>query len=301
MRGGFIGGEDTPTVADSTVNSSEEKKIEDASLTEYNQSINPTVEASSEQIQSAASASTTQPSTTAAASIEPNQPDTSSPTVDSTNQESATDATKFSNLNKDSSSTEPQSKMTIHYYNNDTAKDIDKKELDSITDPYIVFVDDGNTTESHVSNPSNLEIADGKKADVYTYKYDNIANQDATSTADLKKITISPDDIDQTDSSVTDPLGNRVKETDYYIDSQGILRKYNVDTNEIKRVMITDVPDVDNQGNSILIDANNAVLISIQNLLKAVKKTMPEYMIIELNDGKSYVISKENPYIIVDK
>ena len=140
---------------------------------------------------------------------------------------------------------------------------------------------------------------------VFTYKYTNIVDNEEL-VADLGKIPITNDDLSN-DTEIIDVsfLGNKVMETNNYIDSDGILRIFDETINKISKVLIVDVPNNEtgssgeNNENQFLMDATST-LNSLGNLLQKIKEILPKYMVVEL-DGKKFVISKDNSYIVTDK
>jgi hypothetical protein len=198
-------------------------------------------------------------------------------------------------------------KITIKRYNS-TAQDIDIKQGDTYEnilgdapDPFIVFIDE---REKDVTLTEVVDLS-VNKIDIFTYKYKNLVDNDneIKNIQDIPKIEITNEDLKKVELSQQQlsVIGNRVLETEYYIDNQGIMRKYNVNENTIQKVLIIDVPDKINvesqESNTLLTEANKA-LDDLGSLLEEIKKSMPDYIEIDIAD-KRYIISKETPYIIV--
>jgi hypothetical protein len=199
--------------------------------------------------------------------------------------------------------------ITIHYYNSSNSTvveikpDSDSKYKDLFDaehkdDAFIVIMNDGNDTKTDISSDSVVvDVENNANANIFTYKYKNVVDNNK-SIDDIPKISIMAEDLEKVNTP--DVIGNQLMNTNYYIDDQGILREYNIDDNTtIQKVLITDVPEplpVENE-NSILTSANK-VLNDLGDLLKNIKDSMPPYIEVLFKDN-SYIISKENPYIVV--
>lgn len=121
----------------------------------------------------------------------------------------------------------------------------------------------------------------------------------------LSKIILTDNDLSDP-NEVFDPsvLGDQdpVSSNSYIYhgtNDTGITRSFDPDNEKIRKVLITEVPESPLEGNILSTDFSTT-LQDIQRLLETIKDTLPEYMEVVYND-KTYIISKNNPYIIVEK
>jgi hypothetical protein len=120
----------------------------------------------------------------------------------------------------------------------------------------------------------------------------------------LAKIPITDADLSPaTEAFDPNVLGDVDPVTGVYtyrgINNSGITRSFDPDNEKIQMVLITQIPAAPMEGNVLSSDFLTT-LQDLEKLLKTVKETLPEYMEVIYKD-KTYVISKDNPYIIVEK
>jgi hypothetical protein len=136
---------------------------------------------------------------------------------------------------------------------------------------------------------------------IFVYRYPNNATDNHLN--ESQHIQITQDDISMVDDKGF--IGNRVSDTDRYIDHQGILRIYD-NNHSIYKITVTESPFDDEELSDNVSDENSFLkeatdtLKSISNLLHKIKVMLPDYMEAEL-DGKKYIFSKETPFLIIDK
>lgn len=203
--------------------------------------------------------------------------------------------------------------IKLKRYNDQTVVDLQIKQDDTYktilgetTDPFVLIINNQIMNENKIPDDSKVDVSGNEVVYIFTYKYKNLVDNQidynipkiGITTEDLKKVEISPNEEPQ--PSV---IGNKVLDTECYIDGQGILRKYNKSNNILQKVLIIDVPEksnVDNSSNDLLTEANK-VLDDLGSLLEKIKDSMPNYMEIDITvreENKRYIISKETPYIV---
>lgn len=172
--------------------------------------------------------------------------------------------------------------------------------LNDKTNDKVMIVKGDSFDNAVVEFPSAEDIikVGDPSVDLYTYRYKDAE----TEKNNLEKIPITKTD----DTSVTidtNVLGNNILYTNYYIDKQGILRKYDNIDKIIHKVLIVDVPKDESKeplvDNTDIAKEATETLNRLETLLQKIKEMLPSYMEVTL-DGKNYIISKDNPYIVVD-
>lgn len=130
------------------------------------------------------------------------------------------------------------------------------------------------------------------------YKYDNLIVGDEP-VEGIEKIPISKEDLTMEDN--VSVLGTQVPNTNYYIDLQGVRREFKEGVTSIWKVNIVDVPTLEQsaEGENTLVAEANTALVALGAMLLQIYEILPEYMEVDF-EGKRYLISKQNPYIVVD-
>jgi hypothetical protein len=80
---------------------------------------------------------------------------------------------------------------------------------------------------------------------------------------------------------------------------KGITRSFDPDNEKIRKVLITEIPEPPVEKTFLPPDFSNT-LRDLEKLLETIKQTLPEYMEVVYN-GNTYTISKDNPFIVVQK
>ena len=142
--------------------------------------------------------------------------------------------------------------------------------------PFIVLTNDGTVMDNLKSTDTVLE------GDIYKYKY---KNSQTSNVDNLPTLTVEESDL--TDGTL--PIESQIQNTNYYIDNQGVLRTIE-SSNKIKKVLLTEIPS-DN-------DVESDIMKGLSDILKKIESVLPPYMKIIYQENE-YIISKENPYIII--
>jgi hypothetical protein len=124
-----------------------------------------------------------------------------------------------------------------------------------------------------------------------------------TDLAGMSKVNITDDNLSDStkvfDSDVLgvpDELGNYIYRGS---NDTGITRSFDPDTEFIRKVLVTELPDKPLEENQFMSDFLTT-LQDLERLLEKIKESLPEYMEVVYN-GKTHVISKDSPYIVVKK
>jgi hypothetical protein len=207
--------------------------------------------------------------------------------------------------------------ITVTIYQYDGSQETEAKEitpettygmlLNNSSTKFIVVIPstqegENDTVYTDLTNESTINTNE-QNINIFIYKYaNNIERQDQAPDLENNLVQITLEDLAPVENNL-EMLGKKALNTSYYIDTYGILRNYTEESNQIKQVVVLDIPKDDTEPtdteNAFLNEANNT-LKSISNLLLQIKTMLPSYVEISLNE-KNYVISKENPYIILDK
>jgi hypothetical protein len=144
---------------------------------------------------------------------------------------------------------------------------------------------------NEINEVSVDDLIDMSNSDItiYTYKYKQNSDIEPEKNEDLK---IENEDVKDVSNENISIIGNKIRDTNYYIDNKGVMRIYDKTNNKIMKVLFTDIENEDNN-----IDRQEEKKI-LDNLLKKIYDIIPEYMTVILGN-KRYIISKENTYIII--
>lgn len=159
-----------------------------------------------------------------------------------------------------------------------------------------IQVEESTEQNIDMQSPSSLQTQSPEPEP--EYKYNNLIAGDVI-VEGIEQIPISKDDITVEDNISV--LGTPVPNTNYYIDLQGVRREFKEGVTSILKVNIVELPTLEGaaeEGNKFLTEANTA-LTALGTMLQQIYGLLPEYMEVDL-DGKRYIISKQNPYIVVD-